>query len=68
MIRLGVVGDSAQVEVSDDGAGFDLGTASGFGLSGMRGRVEQVGGAMAVETSPGHGTLVRVQVPAVSPA
>ena len=66
-IRLRVAEGTAQVEVSDDGSGFDPAAASGFGLSGMRDRVADVGGDMDVETGPGRGTRIRVRVPA-SPA
>ena len=64
-IRLLLDGDATQVEVSDDGSGFDQAAALGFGLSGMRDRVEDVGGDMDVVTGPGRGTQVRVRVPAV---
>ena len=53
----------ASLEVQDDGAGFDPGSSGGFGLAGMRHRVEDVGGELAVDTAPGEGTRVRVRVP-----
>jgi signal transduction histidine kinase len=59
--------DIAQIEVTDDGRGFEPAvvaeTAAGFGLAGMRGRVEQVGGTIEVASAPGRGTCVRVTVP-----
>ena len=63
-IRLRLDNGAAEVEVSDDGSGFDPSAVHGFGLSGMRGRVEGIGGEMAVVTGPGRGTQVRVSVPA----
>jgi len=55
---------SAQ-EIRDDGSGFTPATVSeGFGLNAMRGRVEESGGSVQVESSPGHGTRVQVLVPA----
>jgi signal transduction histidine kinase len=51
------------LEVTDDGAGFDPGQASGFGLRGMRSRVEQVSGQLEIASAPGAGTTVRVEVP-----
>ena len=54
-------GGAAALEVRDDGAGFDPARASGFGLAGMRHRVEDVGDD--VDTAPGAGTRVRVRVP-----
>jgi two-component system, NarL family, sensor kinase len=52
--------------IEDDGRGFDreaLGE-DGFGLVGMRERVALVGGRLAVESSPGAGTTIAVEVPA----
>jgi signal transduction histidine kinase len=55
------------VEVSDDGAGFDVADADarrpGMGLFVMRERVALAGGAVAVESTPGGGTRVRATVP-----
>ena len=64
-VRLGMDGRSARVEVSDDGTGFDPSATAGFGLSGMRDRVSDVGGAVHVESLPGQGTRVSVRVPAL---
>jgi signal transduction histidine kinase len=46
--------------VSDQGLGFDIQNYNkdGLGLSGMRSRVEALGGALAVDTGPGRGTRV----------
>lgn len=54
---------ATSAEISDDGAGFDPGDADGFGLRGMRGRADQVGGTVDVESVPGQGTTIRVVVP-----
>ncbi|MCB0874709.1 MAG: GAF domain-containing sensor histidine kinase [Solirubrobacterales bacterium] len=52
------------VRVEDDGNGFDLGSVSrGFGLTGMRERVELAGGELTVEGREGGGTLIRVSLP-----
>lgn len=51
------------LQVCDDGSGFEPGLAEGFGLAGMRGRAEQVGGSLRLTSSPGAGTTVRLQVP-----
>jgi signal transduction histidine kinase len=61
------VGGAAALEVTDDGSGFDPATASGFGLAGMRHRVEDVGGGVDVDTAPGQGTRVLVRVPLAAP-
>ncbi|MEA2401248.1 MAG: hypothetical protein QOK00_1651 [Thermoleophilaceae bacterium] len=58
-------GDELSIEVRDDGRGFELGTRSdGFGLVGMRERVDLVGGEISIESKSGAGTLVSAKVPA----
>jgi len=52
-------GAFCELEVSDDGRGGAL--EEGTGLSGMRERVELLGGAM--ERDGSHGTTLRVRVP-----
>ena len=54
--------------VSDDGCGFDADAAPGipqghFGISGIRERVEQLGGVFTLSSRPGHGTVGRVELP-----
>jgi signal transduction histidine kinase len=57
------------VEVRDDGIGFEpgpgfgAGRRGGFGLVGMRERVSLVGGALEIESRPGEGTTVRARIP-----
>jgi signal transduction histidine kinase len=52
------------LEVEDDGPGFDVAAgADGQGRQNMTDRVGAVGGAVAVETGPGRGTVVRAEVP-----
>jgi PAS domain S-box-containing protein len=58
-----------ELEIADNGCGFDVecGLAGGgFGLLGMRERVTALGGRFALESNPGTGTAVRVNLP-VSP-
>ena len=51
------------VEISDDGSGFDPAAAtSGFGLAGMRERVQLSGGQLTVSPTAG-GTTVRAELP-----
>jgi len=57
--------------VTDNGAGFSQSTLSRgvfprFGLSTMRERAESIGATFAVESTPGAGTSVKVEIP--SPA
>lgn len=60
---VGAQGPTVSVEVIDDGQGFDPSAGTGFGLSGMRHRVEGAGGSVELESAPGRGTRVLVTVP-----
>lgn len=56
-------GDVA-VSVRDDGAGFDVAAATGYGLRSMRGRIEDLGGRFTISSAAGRGTEVEMIVPA----
>jgi signal transduction histidine kinase len=56
--------DAATLEVVDDGLGFETDRMDGFGLRGMRARVEQAGGELELTAGPGQGTILRLHVPA----
>lgn len=57
-----------RVVVDDDGRGFDVGAVrapdarSGLGLAGIDERVSSMGGSLTVESKPGQGTRVIVEV------
>jgi signal transduction histidine kinase len=54
------------LEIADDGVGFDVARAeagTGYGLANMKERTEKLGGVFTVESSPGHGTRLRVRIP-----
>ena len=57
--------DHVTAIVEDDGHGFEPEAVSQgrLGLVGMRERVEQVGGQLDIESSPGHGTTILVRLP-----
>jgi len=62
-IAVSIADGRLEVEVADDGSGFDAGSAtSGFGLAGMRERVGLSGGQLTVAPSP-SGTTVRAVIP-----
>ncbi|HZX07490.1 MAG TPA: sensor histidine kinase [Kribbella sp.] len=66
LITLGLSDSGVWIEIRDDGSGFSPGVASaGFGLNAMRGRVEESGGTVQIDSAPGHGTRVQVLIPAV---
>jgi signal transduction histidine kinase len=58
--------ETIQLEVRDDGVGFDpstLHTTGGMGIRGMEERAHALGGELLVESTRGEGTLVRVRIP-----
>ena len=53
------------LEVTDDGVGFDYeSVTSGHGLGNMRERAFAVGGTLLIESRPGRGARVRLELPA----
>jgi signal transduction histidine kinase len=67
-VSLEAVDGRVVLTVADDGVGFDVGSAAlrsrRLGLTSMEERSRSVGGALAIESSPGAGTTVRLEVPA----
>jgi signal transduction histidine kinase len=58
------VDEPVSLEVTDDGVGFDdHGQRSGYGLEGATARAAEVGGRFVVDSTPGRGARVRVEVP-----
>jgi signal transduction histidine kinase len=55
-----------QLQVIDDGGGFDpaqAAAAGGTGLGSMRERLRLYGGQLELRSAPGHGTRLRATVP-----
>ena len=65
-ISLAARGDRVEIEVRDDGRGFDaaLQPESAHGLTGMRYRVEAAGGELEIDSARGRGTRIRARLPA----
>lgn len=60
---------SLLLTITDDGIGFNTGTRGRsdfprFGLSTMRERAESIGGKLQIDSTPGQGTTVKLEVPA----
>jgi PAS domain S-box-containing protein len=68
-VRLEAVAGTLNVEVSDDGRGFDPADTREFlragkvGLASMRERAELAGGTLTLKSGPGRGTSVRASLP-----
>jgi signal transduction histidine kinase len=56
-------GDRLLVEVSDNGRGFDPGSARRNGLAGLRDRIRALGGTMSITSRPGQGATVAASLP-----
>lgn len=67
-LALSSAGEHVRLEISDNGEGFESGTEHGEehrGLRNMASRARAAGGTLCVESAPGEGTLVRVELPAL---
>lgn len=69
-VTVGMNENQAYVIITDDGKGFDssrLGGAdaegSHFGLAFMRERMHQIGGSMEIDSKPGTGTVLKLDIP-----
>jgi signal transduction histidine kinase len=71
-LTLSYMHDRVALDTRDDGVGFDPGKAGdvtgstregGFGLGTMRERVERLGGTLSIESAPGEGTTLAVELP-----
>jgi signal transduction histidine kinase len=67
-VRLVISDDRAEMEIADDGGGFDVARSleqgTGLGLVSIRERVRLAGGTVTFEATRGTGTRVRVRLPA----
>jgi signal transduction histidine kinase len=64
-VRLDVADERIALEIVDDGLGFEpsLGGGGGFGLAGIRERAHHLGATVQIDSAPGAGTCVHVEVP-----
>jgi len=64
-LQLKVESDAVMLEISDDGAGFDVtqNFPGHLGLHTMRERAEKAGGTFAIESAPNAGTRLQVKIP-----
>lgn len=69
-VTLSYMDKELALDVVDDGVGFDPKALpppepgqGGFGLAAMRARARALGGSLSVESTPGHGTAIALQLP-----
>jgi signal transduction histidine kinase len=66
IVRINSTNEAAELEVIDNGGGFDPALASntgGIGLASMQERAEQLHGSLTVVAKPGSGARIRVKAP-----
>jgi signal transduction histidine kinase len=64
-VRLFNVDEKVELEIADNGQGFDLsaiGEHRGLGLVSMQERADQLGALLSIDSAPGKGTRVKVEV------
>lgn len=70
-VSMAVNDRKVRLTIEDKGAGFDLSEAlengRTMGLSGMRERVDDLGGSFTVRSSRGHGTVLTITLPLLCP-
>jgi signal transduction histidine kinase len=69
-LTLSYLDDMLLLDVADNGTGFEasceaseMTTGGGYGLAGMRRRIEGLTGTLNVESTPGYGTTINAAVP-----
>ncbi len=68
-VSVQAIADRVRLQITDDGIGFDPTEASrqGLGLLGIRERAGQAGGKYQIDSKPGRGTTIWVEVPLEEP-
>lgn len=65
-LRLQFTSESIQLEIVDDGQGFDpQSPRHGFGITSMQQRTDQIGGKFTLTSQIGQGTTINVRIPIV---
>jgi signal transduction histidine kinase len=62
-VRVNGSASGIEIEVSDDGQGFDPQRTRGLGILGMEERVKRLGGSLVVKSAPGQGTVLKAELP-----
>ena len=64
-VRLSSKQDCCRLIIRDDGVGFDpegIGPYGGYGLANMRDRLEKINGTLTIDSHPGKGTILNIEV------
>ncbi len=63
LVELTRSSDATRVKITDDGSGFDAKRTRGMGVLGMEERVKRLGGTINIDSRPGAGTTITVELP-----
>jgi signal transduction histidine kinase len=66
-VSLGIEDDLLLLSIRDDGVG-GADPRRGSGLTGLRDRIEALGGRIKIESQTGSGTVIAVEIPIAGPA
>jgi signal transduction histidine kinase len=66
-VSLGIEDDVLLLSIRDDGVG-GADPTRGSGLTGLRDRIEALGGRIQIESQTGRGTVIEVEIPIAGPA
>jgi signal transduction histidine kinase len=61
--RMVVSGSDLEIEIADNGKGFEAGDHDGHGLKNLSARLDELGGVCAVQSRIGGGTTVKISLP-----
>lgn len=72
VVTLAVWDAEVTLDIFDDGRGFtpereiQQAPSRGYGIQGLRRRVETLGGSLSIDSSPGEGTVLGIRIPLTS--
>lgn len=63
-VRVSALSGAVVLVIEDDGRGFNIqqDAESGYGLRNMKRRIEEIGGLFEIESTPGKGTRITIQL------
>jgi len=67
-VTVGQQDSHLRLAIEDDGKGFQTQLTKGMGILGMEERVSHLGGAFSIDSEPGRGTVVNVDLPLAAAA
>jgi signal transduction histidine kinase len=65
IVQMTILDNNLNITVEDDGKGFDVKSidpSKGLGLNNLKSRIEYLGGKLEIESEPGQGTTVNIEI------